>query len=73
MWKILIITILLFALVVSGTFYYEYKHPCIKSHTEQQREMPISVVVWATKWFGGVAVPMWNAKLIDSIVCDERK
>jgi len=70
------IVIIWCTLIVSVWFiyvWYDYKHPCIKSHTEEQWEMPASIVVWWSKYWWWIWVPMWNAKLVKVEVCDERK
>ncbi len=57
-----------------GYFIANFEVPeCLNGHTETQWEMPVGVVVGKTEYFGGISVPVGNAKQVEVFVCDQYK
>lgn len=50
--------------------YFTATHECIEGHYETQIQMPVSTVVGGSNGYGGVAIPLGNAKEVETYVCD---
>jgi len=69
------VTIVILAVVlIAGIFTYVLSRECEYGHIETQWDMPSSMVVGGgNNGFGGVAIPVGNAKQVEVFVCDKYK